>query len=475
MSILHPFTFDYSYLSLPKTFYSRVKPAVFPAPEVVLLNEKVGADLSVPPSDLVNLLGSDLPNNIHSFAQAYAGHQFGHFTMLGDGRAIVLGEHLAADQQRFDIQLKGSGRTIYSRGGDGKATLKAMLREYLISEAMHSLNIPSSRSLAVIKTGEPVYRETTNEGAALVRVMKSHIRVGTFQYAAYHGSVNDLIALTDYTIQRLFPDCQLEENPVLGLLNRVMAQQIELVSHWMRVGFIHGVMNTDNTSISGETFDYGPCAFMNTYHPDTVFSSIDQHGRYAFGNQPGIIKWNMARFAEALLPILHTDKNKSLELAQSVINGFDVKWERQYYGSMLKKIGLEYYSPELKTLVDELLDLMRRQQLDYTNTFLSLAQLNGPFNTPEFQPWLTRWKEAVENSSGMTRAHQLMQTHNPFYIPRNHWIEKALDEAVKGDMSLVFKLLELFSAPYHFHAHADEFMKAPGQEFDKQYQTFCGT
>lgn len=477
------FNFDDSYLSLPNKFYSIVKPSSFTHAEIFLSNEKLCDELNVSskkPDDLLTLFFDEGWNkNTKSFAQAYAGHQFGHFTKLGDGRAIIMGEHITENKKRFDIQLKGSGKTIYSRGGDGLATLKAMLREYLISEAMHHLNIPSSRSLAVIKTGQPVYREVIHEGAVLVRVMKSHIRVGTFEYAAHFGSSDDLKALTAYTIKRLYPDIEEDENPVIGLLHKVIANQIELVANWMRVGFIHGVMNTDNTSISGETFDYGPCAFMNAYHSDTVFSSIDINGRYAFGNQPNIIKWNIAKFAEALLPIIHPDKEKSLHLAQTAIDGFNEIWNEKYYGIMLNKLGFVSNKPELYLLVDELFDLMEKLKMDYTNTFWALSQElsmeDSPINRSDFKPWLLKWKDAINNSCGMQQAKQLMKTHNPVFIPRNHIVEQALDEAVNGNLSLFEKLLGVLSQPYQYQNNLRDFMKPSNTDFEMSYQTFCGT
>lgn len=413
------------------------------------------------------------------FAQAYAGHQFGHFTKLGDGRAIVLGEHIKEDKQRFDVQLKGSGRTPYSRSGDGKATLKAMLREYVMSEAMHYLNIPTSRSLAVIKTGEPVYRETRQEGAALVRVMKSHIRVGTFEYAAQFGSLEDLKALTNYTVKRLYPEIAEDENPVLSLLRKVMGNQIELVTNWMRVGFIHGVMNTDNTSISGETFDYGPCAFMNSYHPDTVYSSIDHNGRYAFGNQPAIIKWNIARFAEALLPIIDENKEKSLALAQMTIDEFNAIWKEKYYGTMLMKIGIETNDPIHYGLVDELLNAMKSLKMDYTNTFRDLSQAvvseESPMSSLDIKPWLKKWKETIDQSVGSEQAIQLMSKVNPVVIPRNQEVERALQEAVNGNTAVLEKLLRVISKPYEFQEGVEQFMTPSETSFELNYQTFCGT
>ena len=477
------FNFESSYLSLPDKFHSLVKPGLFIKPKIFLLNKELCHQLNLSiesKEDLLTIfLGEGYQKNSRSFAQAYAGHQFGHFTKLGDGRAIIIGEHLNENKQRFDIQLKGSGRTPYSRNGDGKATLKAMLREYLISEAIHYLNIPSSRSLAIIKTGEPVFRETVEEGAILARVMKSHIRVGTFEYASYFGSVDDLKALTSYTINRLYPEIKGNENPVIDFLNKVMINQIELVLNWMRVGFIHGVMNTDNTSIAGETFDYGPCAFINTYHPETVYSSIDHNGRYAFGNQPKIIKWNISRFAEALLSIIHHDKEKSLQLAQATIDQFDEIWKMKYYGMMLNKIGIDNNDESIYTLVDELLDCMKKLHMDYTNTFWSLSHDNipedGQINSSDFKPWLKKWQDYIDMSSNMKQAKHMMKKYNPAIIPRNHLVEQALEDVVNGNPNSFQRLLKIISMPYQYQQGLDEFMKPPGSKFERNYQTYCGT
>jgi uncharacterized protein YdiU (UPF0061 family) len=474
---------EYSYLSLPAKFYKLENPASFSKPEMVLLNDTLLEELHIPTKNQEDLISFFLGNQSEyagsSFAQAYAGHQFGHFTKLGDGRAIVMGEYVNPLNQRYDIQLKGSGRTHYSRGGDGKATLKAMLREYLMSETMHHLKIPTSRSLFVAKTGDWVQREVQHEGAVLARLMKSHIRIGTFEYARQYGTIEDLLALTNYTINRLYPEIQHEENPVICLLKKVMAVLIDLVVNWMRVGFIHGVMNTDNVSISGETFDYGPCAFMNTYHPDTVFSSIDTQGRYAFGNQPKIIKWNIVRFAETLLPIIHHDKDKSLQLAQSAVDEFEEMWNEKYYVRMLNKIGIESKDPKLYSLVDELLDLMIKLKMDYTNTFWDLSQEisleDSLKNRSDFKPWLEKWRYAIDNSCGMQEAKELMKMNNPVYIPRNHLIEQALEEVVNGNMSLFKKLLGIVSNPYQYRNAMDMYMEPSDSDFERSYQTFCGT
>ncbi len=475
------FNFDYSYLSLPKKFYSLTKPYLNSCPKVLLLNNQICNKFKLKinkKEKLINLLFSN-KNYKKSYAQAYAGHQFGYFTKLGDGRAIIIGEHINKHNNRFDIQLKGGGKTKYSRNGDGKATLGSMLREYLISEAMHYLNIPSSRSLAVIKTGENIYRRYKEEGSILVRVMKSHIRVGTFEYASYFGSPEDLKKITSYSINRLYPEINNYDNPPLALLDLVMQKQIDLVVDWIRVGFIHGVMNTDNTSISGESFDYGPCAFMNTYNPDTVYSSIDFNGRYSFGNQPKIIKWNILKFAEALLPIIHHNKDKSIQLAQSVINNFDEVWEKKYYSMMLKKIGLNTHDINLYPLIDELLLLMEKLKMDYTNTFYFLSQNN--FNNSQissnndFIKWEKKWNNSIKETNSMKEAKHLMKKYNPVFIARNHLVDEAIKKAVNGDMTSINKLLEILSTPYQYQDRLKRFMKPSAANFEECFQTYCGT
>jgi len=475
------FNFDYSYLSLPNQFYSLTEADIFPNPEVILINKTLCNTFNLlinNKQDLTTLLLIKNKFNT-SFSQAYAGHQFGYFTKLGDGRAVIIGEHVTADEQRFDVQLKGSGRTPYSRSGDGKATLKAMLREYLISEAIHYLNIPSSRSLTVIKTGEEIHRQTIQEGAVLVRVMKSHIRVGTFEYASYYCSKDNLNTLTYYTINRLYPEINQHENPPLSLLDRVMTNQIDLIVNWMRVGFIHGVMNTDNTSISGETFDYGPCAFINIYKPETTYSSIDHKKRYSFGNQPKIIKWNISRFAETLLPIIHKNKEKSLQLAQSVIDNFDDLWNKKYYGMMLNKIGIKHNEKILYPLVDELLDIMEKFNKDYNNTFWSLSQddfsKNTLMNDSAFILWYKKWQNILNRFSNMKEAQDLMKKNNPIIIPRNHLVEEALEKAVNGNINSFQKLLHIISNPYQKQDDLGKFMKPPGASFEQNFQTYCGT
>ena len=475
------FNFDYSYLSLPKKFYSLTKPEVNSGFKIFLLNNQISDEFKLKiknSEELINLLFSN-KNYRKSYAQAYAGYQFGHFTKLGDGRAIMIGEHVTKQNKRFDIQLKGGGITQYSRNGDGKASLGSMLREYLISEAMHYLNIPSSRSLALIKTGETIYRRSKEEGSILVRVMKSHIRVGTFEYASYFGSSEDLKKITSYSINRLYPEIKNNDNPSLALLDLVMQKQIDLVVDWMRVGFIHGVMNTDNTSISGESFDYGPCSFMNNYDPNTVYSSIDHNGRYAFGNQPKIIKWNILRFAEALLPVIHQNEKKSIQLAQSVIDKFDEYWKKTYYSMMLKKIGYKNHDIALYPLIDELLNLMKKLKMDYTNTFYFLSQDNFKTNqisiNNEFIEWQKKWNKSIKKTNSLNEAKQLMKKYNPVFIARNHLVDEAIKKAVVGDMSSFNKLLEILKKPYKNIDGLEEYMKPPSPNFEECFQTYCGT
>jgi uncharacterized protein YdiU (UPF0061 family) len=456
-----------------------VKPTAFVKPELVLMNHELENQLHLSIKNQADLL-TLLSGNESSFAQAYAGHQFGGFTNLGDGRAIVLGEYITPENERIDIQIKGSGRTLYSRGGDGKATLRAMLREYLLSESIHHLKIPSSRSLLVSKTGELLQRRTKQDGAVVVRLMKSHIRIGTFEYARQFGNMEDLQSLTVYTIKRLYPEIEKDENPALGLLKKVMSVQIDLVVNWMRVGFIHGVMNTDNSSISGETFDYGPCAFLNKYHPHTVYSSIDTHGRYAFGNQPKIIKWNIARFAEALLPVLHPKLEKALQLTQSCIDDFDRIWSEKYYKMMLLKLGIETPKPTLYPLVDELLRIMQKEQLDYTNTFLTLSY-ESDIDTANFQkeaifpPWIVQWKKNFPTSRDFEHAKKIMKATNPTFIPRNNYVEQALDHALLGNTTAFKQLLKVLKNPYEYMENLSHFTIPPSDLFEQQYATFCGT
>ena len=478
------FQFDTSYFNLPEKFYSRQNPEKGSNPEKVLFNITLFEELHIPTEDderiLAILSGNEIQPESTPFAQAYAGHQFGNFTMLGDGRAIVLGEHITQEQKRFDIQLKGAGATNYSRRGDGRATLKAMLREYLISEAMHHLNIPTSRSLAVVKTGDQVYREEIHNGAVLTRVMKSHLRVGTFEYARHFGTKDDLKSLTDYTINRLYPEIKEDKKTVETFYLKVIHDQIVLVCHWMRVGFIHGVMNTDNTSISSETFDYGPCAFMNQYEPSTVYSSIDRNSRYAFGNQPNILKWNMARLAEALLPLFDEDPDKAIEIALGLIGKFDSIWHEKYKKMMLSKLGLSIEDNNNFILAEELLSLMHKYQLDYTNTFAVLSYDidfdNSPFSHPEMQLWLEKWIKTVESSTlSFAETKEIMKQNNPAFIPRNHLVEEALNYGVDGNMSYFIQFSEVLKTPYSINKEHYNYLLPPETGFETNYHTYCGT
>lgn len=370
--------FDNTYSKLSETFKEEIKPIPVKNPELVILNEQLAKELNldfsnISQQDLSKLFsGNILPEGSHSIAQAYAGHQFGHFTMLGDGRAVLIGEHLSNKNQRFDIQFKGSGRTSFSRRGDGRAALGPMLREYIISEAMHALNIPTTRSLAVVKTGENVIRDQFLPGAILTRVAASHIRVGTFQYIAAKQNLEELEILVNFTIDRHYPNLKKSKNKALDLLNVLIDKQSELVVNWMRVGFIHGVMNTDNMAISGETIDYGPCAFMDHYDPQTVFSSIDEYGRYAYDNQPKITKWNLARFAECLIPLIDKDEETAVKLATDAINNFENIYETRWLNMMRDKLGLFGEDKNDKKLILDLLDWMKINKADFTNTFCFL-------------------------------------------------------------------------------------------------------
>lgn len=475
-----------SYLDLPEIFYTKVDPNPVSSPKLVILNESLGESMGLNIDRLkdkenINLLaGSSTPEGGGLLAQAYAGHQFGHFTMLGDGRAMLIGEQTTPKGERLDIQLKGSGRTPYSRGGDGRAGLGQMLREYIISEAMHKLGIPTTRSLAVVETGDKIYRETALPGAILTRVAKSHIRVGTFEYASKWGTIEDLKALSDYTIKRHFPECELNENPYLSLLKEVIKAQALLISKWQLVGFIHGVMNTDNVSIGGETIDYGPCAFMDTYDPQTVFSSIDRHGRYAYGNQPNIAKWNLARLAEALLPLIDNDMEKSIELAENVLEDFDRLYYNNWLTGMRSKLGIANEEVEDKNLIEELLDLMRRYKADYTNTFIYLTFDNldeiDLFSSKEFKAWNRKWNDRLsrqEASKDISKG--LMNRSNPALIPRNHLVEEALEFAVNdGNYTPLHNLLDALSNPYEHLDIDDKYIKAPKLS-SIPYKTYCGT
>ena len=412
-------------------------------------------------------------------SQAYSGHQFGGFTMLGDGRALLIGEQITPSNQRFDIQLKGSGRTPYSRNGDGRAVLGPMLREYIISEAMHGLNIPTTRSLSVISTGENVYRETIQQGAILTRVASSHIRFGTFEYAAYMLDYEKLKKLSDYTIKRHFPFLENNENKYINLLDEVIKLQASLVAKWQSVGFIHGVLNTDNMSICGETIDYGPCAFMDVYNPDTVFSSIDTNGRYAYKNQIAIVNWNLYRLAETLLPIINLDENKAIELAQNSLSKFINLATSNLSHEMCSKIGI--FEPKTSDidLLNELLNMMQKYKEDYTNTFIALTfndlPQKGMFISEEFINWKKKWEETLTlQNKSKDEVFDLMKNSNPAVIPRNHRVEEALSAANNGDFSVMNNLLKALSNPFEHSEFQKEYAKLPSTP-QCNYRTYCGT
>ena len=477
--------FDNTYSKLSNTFKEDIKPTPVHDPELVILNNELAKDLKldfskIDKKDLAKLFsGNSLPEGSSTIAQAYAGHQFGHFTMLGDGRAVLIGEHLVNKNNRFDIQFKGSGKTSFSRNGDGRAVLGPMLREYIISEAINALKIPTTRSLAVVKTGEKVVRENLLPGAILTRVASSHIRVGTFQYIAAKQNIDDLKILMDYTIDRHYPEIKLSNNKALDLLNLVMEKQCQLVVNWMRVGFIHGVMNTDNMAISGETIDYGPCAFIDHYDPKTVFSSIDNFGRYAFKNQPPITKWNLARFAECLIPLIDKDKDKAIKIATETINNFEKIYEVKWLNMMRDKLGLFGEDKDDKKLINDLLIWMENNKADYTNTFCHLMNIkvnnNKIYNEKNFINWSKNWQKRLSiNNGSKEKQLNLMKTSNPTIIPRNHKVEEVLADANENNFEIMNKFLSILKKPYNHQENISDFQSSPSPD-GKKYQTFCGT
>lgn len=465
---------------LPGTFYSAQKPEAISDPKMVLFNETLARELGIA-DDLRHkeqteayLAGNELVPGSKPISQAYAGHQFGHFTKLGDGRAVLLGE-VATDQGIYDLQLKGSGQTPYSRRGDGRATFYSMLREYLISEAMHALHVPTTRSLAVVKTSDPVYREQVSEGAVLSRVASSHIRVGTFEYARFFGAPGDLEALLHYTIQRHYPELMDHQNHALALLESVMQKQKDLIIDWMRVGFIHGVMNTDNMALSGETIDYGPCAFMNAYHPKTVFSSIDTQGRYAYGNQPNMAYWNLSVFANALLPLIDPDEATAKEKAEAALDRFPEDFSGANFDMMSRKLGIVHTIQSDGALMQGCLQQLVNHRIDYTNFFTELRRggdlIDRLSNDDSFRTWHTNWEAARLRGASVEESEALMAKTNPVVIPRNHIVENALNTAVAGDMQPFHALLDELSSPYD----DSSIIQMVPANFDANYQTFCGT
>ena len=478
------FKFENTYAKLPDILATKLVPVPVKKPKLIIFNNRLAKDLgldvnSVTEDDLTNLFsGNKLPAGSEPLAQAYCGHQFGHFVMLGDGRAIVLGEHLTPSGKRIDIQFKGSGRTPYSRSGDGRAALGPMLREYIISEAMHGMNIPTTRSLAVVATGEMVQREVALQGAVLTRVASSHLRVGTFQYLAARQDIKSLKELVSYTIKRHYPEFINSKNQALELLRIVIKKQAYLIAEWMRVSFIHGVMNTDNMTISGETIDYGPCAFMDYYDPKTVFSSIDLHGRYAFGNQPNIAEWNLARFAEAILPLFDLDNKKAISIAEQEINNFKDIFKNNFTKMMKGKLGLISNEIEDDKLMKDLFQLMFKNEADYTNTFVYLMNGSVPqeklIKDKNFIEWKNKWNSRLSRNQDIIKAKELMTKNNPIIIPRNHLIESALSKAEQGNLDEFNKLILALKDPYKENKQYAG-LKNPAPQSEKKYQTFCGT
>lgn len=474
--------FEHSYLTLPDVFYSEASPHRFEQPRLVRFNHALAEEMGLHSETLDSEHGAEvfsgrtLPMGSRPIAQAYAGHQFGHFTMLGDGRAILLGEHRTPGGHRLDVQLKGQGPTSYSRRGDGRATLGPMLREYIVSEAMHALGIPTSRSLAVCTSGETVYRESGLPGAVLTRIASSHLRVGTFEFAASISHPVALQALVDYTISRHFPECHDAPTPALALLESVIESQADLIARWMLVGFVHGVMNTDNMAVSGETIDYGPCAFIDTYDPTTVFSSIDRQGRYAYGNQPKIALWNLSRFAESLLPLIDANESKSIELAKTALSQFNDRFDHHWLTGMRAKLGI--FSPQDvdRSLANELLAWMETKHQDFTNTFRNLDPSQHTTSDPSFIAWQTRWHDRLASQpQSINEVRTLMNRSNPVVIPRNHHVEAALTAAVEhNDIRPLEQLLSVLSQPFESTPASISYQQPPPPDAPA-YQTFCGT
>lgn len=486
--------FDNTYARLPERFFARVRPAAMPAPRLIRLNKPLAHNLGLDAEWLASregvsmLAGNTIPQGAEPIALAYAGHQFGYFVpQLGDGRAILLGEVVDKDGMRRDIQLKGSGRTPFSRAGDGRAVLGPVLREYVVSEAMSAIGIPTTRALAAVMTGETVMRENELPGAVLTRVAASHIRIGTFQYFAARGDREALLVLLDHGIARHYPDAAGSEKPALAALEQVAARQAKLVGQWLLIGFIHGVMNTDNMSIAGETIDYGPCAFMDAYDPQAVFSAIDEHGRYAYRNQPGIALWNLSRLAETLLPFLSPDENEAIEIAQQALSAFPALFEASFHAGLRRKLGLLEERPGDVVLAGDLLNAMAANQADFTLTFRRLADAAASPSADEpvralfvdptaYDAWAVRWRERLGYETQDPEARRAaMRLANPAFIPRNHLVERVIQAASeRGDFAPFHELVTVLSRPYEdqprFARYAD-----PPEPHERVQRTFCGT
>jgi uncharacterized protein YdiU (UPF0061 family) len=479
------FPFQNTYVALPERFYERVEPATVPAPSLIRFNEDLAGMLGLDRSSAsdeeiaAQLGGNVIPEGAEPLAQAYGGHQFGGWVpRLGDGRALLLGEVIGTDGVRRDVQLKGSGRTPFSRGGDGKSPLGPVLREYLVSEAMFALGVPTTRSLAAVATGEPVYREDKLPGAVLTRVASSHLRIGTFQYFLAQEDHEALRILADYAIERHYPGCESEEQPYTAFLGRVIERQAALVAQWMSLGFIHGVMNTDNMTISGETIDFGPCAFVDEFHPEKVFSSIDRNGRYAWGNQPAIAHWNLTRLAEALLPLFDEDREKAIGMAEERLGVFEERFKEAYYGRFRAKLGWKGDTEKTGEFVDTTLEFLSEEKVDFTLFFRELTRVAA--GEPEAElialsedaeaaaKWLQSWREQGQPDV------ERMRSSNPILIPRNHRIEQAIVAANGGDYSFFHRLADAYQSPFDAGPDLADLEQAPGPE-ELVCATFCGT
>jgi len=473
--------FDNSYGTLPDRFFTRQAPTPVAKPDLIAINDQLARDLGIDPDALRTpeglqaLAGNSVPEGADPLAQAYAGHQFGGWSpQLGDGRAILLGEIIDNNGLRRDLQLKGAGRTAYSRGGDGRAWVGPVIREYLLSEAMHALGIPTTRALAAVTTGESVYRERAYPGAVLTRVASSHIRVGTFQYFAARQDIEGLQALTDHVIARHYPGAE----GALALLDGVVAAQARLVAQWMGVGFIHGVMNTDNTHIAGDTIDYGPCAYLDAYHPEKVFSSIDRHGRYAYGRQPEIAVWNLAQLATSLLPLINEDMDAAVEAATVSVHRFPDLYRAGWLAIFRAKLGLQRAEEDDAALIDTLLARMATLRADFTNTFrgLSDGSARGQFSDPAaYDTWAELWSQRRAHESTTPEEQvDLMNRSNPAVIARNHQIESAIQAAISDDYGPFFRLEKVLCTPFDLAAENTGFALPPRPDEEVQ-ETFCGT
>ncbi len=493
MASQHPIPFNNTFARMPDYFYSLQAPTAVSTPESLAINHDLAITLGIDPDWLASpegiatVAGNYLPAGAEPLASVYAGHQFGSYNpQLGDGRAILLGEVSTASGHRYDIQLKGSGPTPYSRGGDGRSPLGPVLREYIVSEAMFALGVPTTRALAAVTTGDQVVRETLQPGAVLARVASSHLRVGTFQYFSAQKNVDALRSLVGYTLQRHFPDALNSGNDAQALLRCVIKAQAELIAHWQLLGFVHGVMNTDNMLLCGETVDYGPCAFMESFHPDTVFSSIDQGRRYAYRNQPGIAQWNLACLAQAVLPVLADNEEAAVAIAQEAVDQFPGLFMEAHNRGLSRKLGLIEATDEDTALIEDLFSLMAEAKADFTLTFRHLADLAAPdsdsakvgkiYTPPQsLAPWLARWQErlAADDVSPADRQ-QSMYRANPVFIPRNHLVAQAISAAEDGDLEPFHTLIARTAQPFTYD-EADQPLATPAQADEEVRQTFCGT